>query len=62
MLQEQQYTIERIAEELGASVKVIRRYVASGQLPASQIGTKYKIAERASIQMLIRLMDEGGLR
>ena len=46
MLQEQQYTIERIAEELGASVKVIRRYVASGQLPASQIGTKYKIAER----------------
>ena len=44
--EERQYTIEDVAEELGASLKVIRRYVASGQLPASQIGTKYKIGER----------------
>ena len=43
---EKQYTIEDVAEELSASLKVIRRYVASGQLPASQVGTKYKIGER----------------
>lgn len=46
MTAERQYTIEDVAEELGASLKVIRRYVASGQLPASQVGTKYRIGER----------------
>ena len=43
--QEIQYTIEGIAQNLGASVKVIRRYVASGQLASRQIGTKYKVTE-----------------
>ena len=39
------YTIEQIAKELGASLKLIRRYVASGQLAAEQRGTKYAIPE-----------------
>ena len=43
--QENQYTIERIALDLGASVKTIRRYVASGQLVSRQVGTKYVVAE-----------------
>ena len=57
--EERQYTIEDVAEELGASLKVIRRYVASGQLPASQIGTKYKIDER-DFQMFCATYTEVG--
>lgn len=41
------YTIEEIAEELGSSLKLIRRYVASGQLAAEQRGTKYVIPEES---------------
>lgn len=39
------YTIEDVAENLGASLKIIRRYVASGQLAADQSGSKYLIPE-----------------
>ena len=41
------YSIEEIAGELGTSLKLIRRYVASGQLAAQQSGTKYEISEAA---------------
>lgn len=39
------YTIEEVAENLGTSLKIIRRYVASGQLAADQSGSKYLIPE-----------------
>lgn len=39
------YTIEEIAAELTTSLKLIRRYVASGQLAAEQHGAKYSIPE-----------------
>ena len=39
------YTIEEVAEDLGVSLKIIRRYVASGQLAADQRGSKYLISE-----------------
>lgn len=41
------YTINDIARELNASLKLIRRYVASGQLVADQRGTKYVISAEA---------------
>ena len=41
------YTIEEVAAELGTSLKLIRRYVASGQLAAIQSGTKYSIPASA---------------
>ena len=46
MVKEQKmFSIDAIAEELGASLKQIRRYVASGQLAAEQNGSKYLISE-----------------
>lgn len=44
---QEMHTIEEIADELGASLKSIRRYVASGQLASVQKGTKYLISETA---------------
>ncbi len=41
------YTINDIAKELNSSLKMIRRYVASGQLVADQYGTKYLISAEA---------------
>jgi len=43
--EQKMYSIEEIAAELGTSLKLIRRYVASGQLAAEQCGTKYSISE-----------------
>ena len=43
--EEKMLSIEAIAEELGTSLKQIRRYVASGQLAAEQSGSKYLIPE-----------------
>ena len=37
---ERAYSIEEIAENLDVSLKLIRRYVASGQLAAAQRGRK----------------------
>lgn len=39
------FTIEEIASELNTSLKLIRRYVASGQLAAEHCGTKYFISK-----------------
>ncbi len=44
---ERMFSIEEIASELATSLKLIRRYVASGQLAARQIGTKYSIPQSA---------------
>ena len=40
-------SIEEVAANLGASVKRIRRYVASGQLPSVRRGSRYFIAAEA---------------
>ena len=40
-------TIEDIAKDLNASVRAVRRYVASGQLAAECRGTKYRISEES---------------
>lgn len=41
------YTIEDAAKILGVSVKLVRRFVAAGQLEASRIGSKYSILDTA---------------
>ena len=38
-INERAYSIEEIAEDLDVSLKLIRRYVASGQLAAAQRGS-----------------------
>lgn len=40
-------TIEDAARELSASIRVVRRYVASGQMMSERIGSRYVIPRRA---------------
>lgn len=47
--EERMYTIEQIAADFNVSLKLVRRYVASGQLAAEQRGTKYLIPIRRAI-------------
>ena len=42
---EELMSIEDAAQRLGTSVKVVRRYVASGQIPSTKVGNRYKISE-----------------
>ena len=42
---EEMVSIETAAQRLGTSVKVVRRYVASGQIPSIKVGSRYKIPE-----------------
>ena len=59
------YSIEEIAKELNASLKLIRRYVASGQLAAIQNGTKYSIpasSYRAFCDKYTSVDEETGVR
>lgn len=39
------YTIPEVAERLGISQKIVRRYIASGQLKAQKTNNAYRIAE-----------------
>jgi excisionase family DNA binding protein len=39
------YKLPEAAHELGVSEKTVRRYVKSGELPASFIGGAYRISE-----------------
>jgi excisionase family DNA binding protein len=39
------YTVERVAEALEVSTRTVRRWIASGELPAHRLGGVVRIAE-----------------
>lgn len=41
------FSIEDVARELSASVRIVRRYVASGQLHSERVGSRYQITPAA---------------
>ncbi len=44
MPDEKYYTLQEVAELLKVTEKTIRNLIKSGQLPASQVGNRYRIA------------------
>lgn len=58
---ERMFSIEEIAYELATSLKLIRRYVASGQLAARRTGSKYLVTQSAYNDFCERYVRTGVL-
>jgi excisionase family DNA binding protein len=39
------YTVEQVAEKLQIAVRTVYKLIKSGQLPASKVGSQYRISE-----------------
>ena len=48
--EERALSIEEVATAVNASVRIIRRYVASGQLASVRVGNRYKVAESVFVR------------
>lgn len=57
---EEHCTIEDVAGRLGISLKLVRRFVASGQLPATRSGGKYVIEKRAADAFAAKYVTDNG--
>ncbi len=53
-------TIEDVAGRLGVSLKLVRRFIASGQLEAAKVGGKYAIPKQAAEAFASKYVTDNG--
>ncbi len=53
-------TIEDVAGRLGVSLKLVRRFIASGQLEAATVGGKYAIPKQAAEAFASKYVTDNG--